>query len=145
MNDVVKFDTNALKTRISERIRGNFIELIPDEAFDALVTAEIKDFTSIQNRSGYSSNDRYSDLQKMIKDELRDRYRALIKQKFDDPEFFKQVWNQECQGESVEGIIGDNINKFIEENAGVLLMNMFKPMISQLMFNVRNQIASNNF
>ena len=139
MNDVVKFDTNALKTKISERIRGNFIELIPDEAFDALVTAEINDFTKIKNQN-YSRHETYSDLQKMIKDELRDMYKAHIKQKFADPEFFKMVWNTECPGETVEGIIGDNLNKFIEENAGVLMVSMFKPMISGMFYNLKQQI-----
>lgn len=142
MNDIVKFDTTILKERVAERIRGNFIELIPAEAFDALVNNEIAEFTTIKNRSGYNDNRNYSDLQKMIRDELQQRYREYVKEKFADPEYFRTVYKSELGMSTPEGFIADSTNEFIMKNADALLLNMFKPMIHMMFSNLQQQIRN---
>lgn len=86
--ELAKFDTTSLKEKVAERIRGTFVDLVPPEAWKALVEQEIKLFMD----KPYSFNgDKVPPIVQIIRDELTARFKAMVKEELDDPKY-SDVW-----------------------------------------------------
>jgi hypothetical protein len=84
-----------LQTRVSERIRETFLELISPEEFDKLVQREIRDFTEDRTQSNYygsNTNAQKSPLKLLIEAEIRQIFVDKVKEELAKPEYQQGVW-----------------------------------------------------
>lgn len=64
----------TLRDKISDRIRSSFVELIPEEAWKAMVQKEINTFRTVG-------------LPNLIKEELKERLSKVLKEELNKPEY----------------------------------------------------------
>lgn len=76
MNELMNTDT--IKDKIRERIQKEFVELIPEEAWKALVEGEIKWFMTDTTSGSYHHNGP-SPLRDMVRRELENRFREDVR------------------------------------------------------------------
>ena len=70
----------TIQDSIKERIKSIVGELIPEETYNTIVTATVKEFMTV-------------DLPKLVKDELTAEYKKLIAAEFQKPEWRETVSN----------------------------------------------------
>jgi hypothetical protein len=114
MNQVVTFEQ-----RVKERLRENFMDLIPDEQLQTLVDREVADF-------------RARVLPKLIQDELTEKYKAAIREELAKPEY-QQQWAQGGQWAAAE-----MVKKIVTENAGSILAGLVSNTVQQAIFQMQS-------
>ena len=120
---------NNLRDKISERIREQFVELIPDEHWKALVDAEIKRFT--ERDRDYNRKEIPSALERLIQDALAEQFREHIKTELAKPEYQKQ-W-----GEG-EYSAGEFVSVFLQKHADSLIKSVFGNVVQQAVDKLRH-------
>lgn len=109
----------TIQDSIKERIKSIVGELIPEETYNAIVTATVKEFMQV-------------DLPKLVKYELAAEYRKRISSELATPE-----WQQKygaCGPEASEAV-----KKIIIEAAPMILAGMMGFAAQQVIFQFQNQ------
>ncbi len=77
MSDVVKHEVKSIGEKVSDRIRASFVDLIPEDAWKAMVQKEIVTFTE-GVQEPYGRGTKPSPLQSIIRAELESRFKAEV-------------------------------------------------------------------
>jgi len=127
-NEVQKFDAEDAMKQIKDKIKSAFVEMIPDEQWNAMVKTEIDNYFKVDYRDGYRNSIRFSTFQQDVHSELE----ILVKEKVKEhlTTYFAPAYNS-------KGYIvaNENVEKFIKENVGNLMTTMIGTMIQQTMLN----------
>lgn len=110
----------TFEERVKQRIRDNFMDLIPDEQLQALVNTQIMHFNSVE-------------LPKMIKEEITAQYKAAIKAELEKPEYQK-TWT-----DGGRWACSEMVTKLITENASEMLASMMGGMVQQVVYTMQQQ------
>lgn len=118
---------------VEQKIKAQFIELIPDEQFKALVNKAISEFT----RSGGFDNDKRSPLEKMILEEIKTIFAAQLKDELTKPEY-GQKWKTDGTGHGpsdvVKALLAELTPHIIEAQYGM----MVQAMVNQIRSGMQN-------
>ncbi len=114
---------NSIQENIKTRIKAEFVNLIPDEAWSAMVAGVVQDFTS-PVRDRYNGNVKISPVQAMIRAEIESIAKAHIKSEIEA--LSGSMWDafgQRVAGEAVKKLIADNFQLILASvQAGMVEM-----------------------
>jgi len=113
---------DSLKSKITDRIRNSFVELIPEEAWKTMVANEIDTLIT-------TKTDRSSALQNLIKDELLDRFRKIIKEELDSQQIY------------MYGKASDFVKEVIKETAPTLIEELFGRIVQDAVLTIQNNLV----
>lgn len=111
---------SSVQEKLQERIRSQFVELIPEEVFAAMIEKEIQTFMS-------------KDLPELVKKVAGERVIVLIKAEFAKPE-----WAETWSGDSHSWQPSELVKKILEDSAPKLVQAMFGNMAAQIVQATRN-------
>lgn len=130
-DEIQKFDPNTLMQGVKDRIKSEFVSLIPDDHWNQMVKKEVDDFFQEKAR-GYNSVQRISKFGELVHAEVHKEAQKRI-QKYLKSSVFNIVWN----GNGMT-TCSDKVKEVIMENSGEVLANMIGGMISQGIQNASN-------
>ncbi|SRR5258706_9293230 len=116
-NQVIKFE-DAVK----QRIKDILADLIPEDRWQVIVDNTINEFERI-------------DLPKLIKAELTEKYKEIIKEELNKPEWTDRFNNGHTLGSEM-------VRKLIEESAPQILSGLFGGVIQQTIYSLKNNLSS---
>ena len=137
-NDSSLAQPKDIKTRVSERIRETFLELISPEEFDALVQKEIKAFTEDRVESSYGGKATIhkAPLKQMIEEEIRQIFTEELKKELAKPEYQQGMWTNAGYEPS------EFVKKLIEENIQEIVKAQYAAMFQSVLIQVKNSLNS---
>ena len=115
-----------LKTKITDRVKSSFVELIPEEAWRAMVGKEIERFTTEYREH---NTDKPSSLQALIREELTSRLKTQIKEELGKANYQK-----------FEGMAPEFIKEVIKEAAPALIESLFNRAVQDAVVSVHNSL-----
>ena len=120
-NEVALINIESLKDKVSDKIRASFVDLIPEDAWKAMVEKEIKRFIT-PPKPAYDDKNPLSPLEGLIREELKSIFGAIIKEEFKRPEYVNQ-WHQNGKSgnDFVKDIIKDNMPQIIQAVVGSMM------------------------
>ncbi len=145
MSDIVAFDPAKLKERISDVVKGTFLDLIPPEAFKTMVDTELKNFfekPSIKtkvitdNYNGRMRVDREEALtpfQEMVRNEIDDLVRAKLNKELGEDPFMSDWQNNYSAGQMAKTITA--------ELAPQMVTALFANMTQNILCDIRNNMS----
>lgn len=139
MSEIAAFNPNQFQDKVRDRIRAAFVELIPEDQWNALVQKEIDAFLTTREErvSGYSYETRVvvrpSALRQAVWDVLAEEAKKRARVMLDSPEW-QSMWNGERE------VLGESLAKFVEEAAPVLLKSMFTNAVQTAVASLRSQL-----
>jgi hypothetical protein len=131
-NEIARFEPEKLVDRVRERIRGTIADLIPEDAWTAMVQKEVDLFlkeTTRERRYGYSHDSEKvpSGLAQVVHAVLTEETRRHVKMLLDGPEW-QAGWNvsghvsvavaalvKENAHSIVAALLGDAVQRFVSE------------------------------
>lgn len=120
MSAIVTFEDS-----VKERLKSIVADLIPEERWDGLVRTTVQDFEK-------------SDLPKLIKTELTEKYKKAIAAEFAKPEW-QATWNNGAPAASAA------LNKLLVEAAPMVLASMIggsmQVVLQQLQYSIQQRSA----
>jgi hypothetical protein len=136
---IVRFDPNTLKDRISDRIKNSFVELVPEDAWKALVQAELDKFFKPQFvKHGYNDvKEEPSELSKIISAEIRERLMKAVEIELDKPEY-QDKWNSGLQ----KNVGGDFANAVCKELTNELVSSLFNGIVQSAVQRLRSELQN---
>ena len=124
--EIKPFDPQEAMNNIKLRIKSTFVEMIPDEQWNAMVKKEVDDFFREKDR-GYSNKREYfSDFQLLTKQALEEEGKARLKAFLTSPEF-QVIWDN-----NGHLICSKAVEEMIVNNSGAIMINMFGGMFTQM-------------
>jgi len=136
MNEVatVQEAASTLKDKIAEKIRAQFVELIPDDTWSQMVEAEIKWFTT--GKEHYHNSRQYvSPLQDDIRKALHVLAKDAIEKALSDAKWLGQY------GPNGEALASEAVTKLVTENATTIVAQVFGSAVQGAVQNMRNSNA----
>lgn len=125
----------AIQNKIRDRIRSEFVSLIPDDAWEAMVQSVIADFT--KPVKGHYQNDpmKPSPMAQMIRDEIN----VIAKEKVmaEIHKLGSAHWDAFGAATANEAVI-----KLVTDNFPALLVSMQNGMMNMLVMNAVNAIRN---
>jgi uncharacterized Fe-S cluster-containing MiaB family protein len=132
-NAVQPFNPNDVVKTVRDRIRDQFVSLIPEEVFTKMVQSEIDAFMK-PVESYYSHNQRRSPMQDVIAGVLEEAARTEVKQLLADPNgVWRTYWHDNGSADANTGV-----NKLLREHSGEIVARTLSTMFQSVL----NQMAS---
>ncbi|QQO97231.1 hypothetical protein M1M30_gp131 [Maribacter phage Colly_1] len=131
--EIKPFKPEDLMDGVRAKIKSTFVDLIPEEAWDAMVKAEVNSFMSPKSYNNYNRTEQVSNFQFVIRDVLTEATREKCKELLNDPEFSSGMWQNGTEQPS------QFIKQFMLDNANELMMGMFGSMFQQALTIARTQ------
>lgn len=132
---IAPYDATKLMDAVRDRIKAEFIGLIPEDAWKAMVAAEVKKFFEAKPSPGYYENRNMpSDFQKTVWDELEKETRARMKTFLSSPE-----WNTRWEGDGKKDV-SEAVEKIVVEKSGDILAAILKGAIQSTVEEMRRRI-----
>jgi len=113
-DQIVKFED-----KVKERMKEIVADLIPDDKWEAIVSATVLEFEKV-------------DLPKLVKAELTEKYKLLIQNEFQKPE-----WQQKWSGNLP--IASEMVQKLLIEAAPLILANMIGGISQQVIYDLQSR------
>lgn len=124
-----------LKEKITENVKLNFFNLIPDDKFEKLVNDEIKVFFEATSEEFSIIPTSYNNNQIKITTPISP-FRAIVSTKIEN--YFKEddfQIGQEWEGNEYKALLSDKFEKVLEEKANKLATAFFKDMFAMAIQN----------
>lgn len=125
--DMATYDPSKLMDSVRDRIRSEFVKLIPEEAWASLVKKEIDQFFK-EEASGYRSQQ--SGFQRIVWGVLEDRVKDSLKEYFDSEEW-RGSWNSNGKpvaSKVVNDLIKNNMQEIVTGILGGALQSVLQNM-----------------
>jgi len=137
-NQIQKFDPATLMQGIKDRIKSEFVSLIPDEQWNEMIKKETENFFR-EKETGYSNRTYASDFAILVRDELRKEAQKRLVDYLNSPEF------NVMYGEYGQPIASQKVKELLIDNAGLVLQNMFGGMFSLLISDFSQQLRNRQY
>lgn len=132
--EITKFDPNKLVDRVRERVRGTIADLIPEDAWTAMVKKEIDLFLKETTREAYNFNRNHeripSGLATAVHDVLEEETKKRVKAILDSPE-----WGANWM---VEGQVSNAVKDLVVKHAPEIVQSLLGNAVQQFVQNMRN-------
>lgn len=130
---VAPYDATKLMDAVRDRIKAEFVGLIPEETWKQMVQTEVKRFFEVKDRSGYSHGKSYSDFQGIISEELEKETRRRLAEFLGKPE-----WQSHWDG--YQDAMGESLKKFMVERAGEIVTTVLGNSFQQALSGMRRNM-----
>jgi len=131
MSEIATMST--IQQKVSEKIKSQFLELIPDEAFAQMVEKELKAFTEDKPGDRWT-NTRKSPLSDMIELEIKNQFQAKVRSILSQPEF-QAKWDNHNRV-----VASDAVTDLLKKSAPDILALMIGTISQQIVENFRNSL-----
>lgn len=134
--EITKFDPNKLVDRVRERVRGTIADLIPEDAWTAMVKKEIDLFLKETTREsyGYNNNQRVpSGLATAVHDVLEEETKRRVKAYLDSP-----AWGANW---TVEGQVSHAVKDLVVKYAPEIMQSLLGNAVQQFVQKMRNEMG----
>lgn len=132
MSDIQKFDPSTLMQGVKDRIKSEFVSLIPEEQWASMVQKEIDEFFMPRTQDYVRPN--WSHFSLMVKQCLEEEAKKRMVEYLSSEEF-QVIWVN--HGSTT---IATAVEKMIVNNSGEIIVNMFGSMFSQMLYNFRSSM-----
>lgn len=133
-NEVAKFDMNDVKKRMVDQIRATFLMLMPDEAFNALIDAEVSAFFKTPESQHWQNNPRQlTPFQVLVRQEMETMFRDVLKKELAKPEWSNFVGYDEHN----QPKLGAELLKMMQGMAPKLVEAMFQGTVYNVIEKIR--------
>lgn len=109
----------SVQEKVKERIQASFMDLLPQELFDAMVKKAVDDFTT-------------KELPDLVKQAVRERLADAIKTELSGPEW-QGKWLPNCRQ-----VGSQMVEAIVRETAPELVQAMFGGMVQDIVSQIRN-------
>lgn len=139
-NEVTKFDPKQLLNSVRDRIKAEFVGLIPDEEWHKLVEAEVDSFFEVRQTDSYGQRQwrdkQTSHFGEVVRTCLKEETQRRLKEYFDSEEF-QSLWdgNNNTPGQGIK----DMSTKIMADHLPALLEAMLAGKIQSVIQEIRNQ------
>jgi len=134
--DILVPTGDTVRTKIVERIRASFVELIPEDQWIALVDAEIKQFTQPPGSGYYSYQEsRVAPLRLIVREELDKLFRAKLVALLSNPDF-QPKWSDK----STDMVAGEFVKTFLTENVDLIAKAAFGQIMQNAVDTLRSSL-----
>lgn len=136
--NVVQYDPARLMDAVRDRIKAEFVGLIPEDAWKAMVKAEVERFFKAEDvyNYGYGSDRKAlpSQFQRVVWDALQEDTKARVKAFLSSPE-----WEGEWDGQGNRKA-GEAVKKIVVEKSGEIVAALLAGVIQQTIEAARSRI-----
>lgn len=134
MADVKAYDPMTLMSAVRDRIKGEFIGLIPDDAWTSLIKAEAEKFFEKKQNSGYSDRAPLpSDFQSIVWKELETATKAKMQ------EFLaSEEWTGKWDGQ--RNAAGAAVRALVVEKSGEIMANVLGHAMQSTIEEMKNRM-----
>lgn len=136
-NQVQKFDPSTLMQGVKDRIKSEFVSLIPDEQWQQMIKSEVDKFFK-ETETGYSNRTYASEFGILVRNLLTEEAKKRMAEYFSSQEFAGK-WQNGQQAASKE------IERMFIENSGAILANMFGGMFQMQLDNFRMSLQNRQY
>ena len=136
-NAVAPYDPAKLMDAVRDRIKAEFVGLIPEDAWKQMVKAEVERFFKTEDVYSYGYSDRKalpSQFQRVVWDALQEDTKARVKAFLDSPE-----WAGEW-GENGQRKAGEAVRKIVVEKSGEILSSLLANAMQQTIEAMRQRV-----
>lgn len=137
-NQVQKFDPSTLMQGVRDRIKSEFVSLIPDEQWSEMIKKECENFFQ-EKEAGYGNRIYASDFQILVRDELRKEVQNRLATYLKSPEFNTTY---DTYGKP---IASQKVKELMIDNAGIILQNMFGGMFQTMLSEFSMQLQHRQY
>ncbi len=134
MSEIMKVSTETIKEKITNKIREGFVNLIPDEQWDALVQGELDNFTCATSNGIYGSKE--SPLKIMIREGIEEIFRKKVADELSKPEWSDMYTDG-------RNIASELVSKIVKENAAELVEGLMGSFTQNVVMKVRQDLINN--
>jgi hypothetical protein len=137
MGEVERWSPQDFKGKVENRIREQFVELIPEEAFKQMVSDAIDNFTTgrvLTNKSGYGENVQETQsyvpsglerlVEEMLKSEVRDQLRRMLA---------TDEWRVNHQG-----VVGEKLAEIVHKATPAIIQRWVTQLVENLIEQARS-------
>jgi hypothetical protein len=98
----------SLSQKVEAKIRDSFVELVPEEQWQAMVQSALERFTHRNHKVGYASSDP-SPFDKMVHEAIKKQFVKKIEEELQKPDYFEGPWATfgPTPGDAVKNILRD--------------------------------------
>lgn len=109
---------------VKARMKEMMSDLIPEDRWNAIVDKAVKEFETVE-------------LPLLIKKELSDKYKQLIRDEFGKPEW-QQTW------EGTNAVVSESVKNMIIDSAPLILSGLIGNAMETVIYDLRNRIQAQN-
>lgn len=131
--EVATFNADTLKETITEKIKKDFINMIPDDAFKNLVQTEIDWLFERTEKGSYENKRRTSPFQEIVREELTDLFKKRITEELQKAEYMDE-WN--CGKHNP----GEAVKQIVKELAPDLVASLFSGLVQTTVGEIRENM-----
>lgn len=135
MNEVKQFDPNDIMKGVKDRIKATFVDMIPDEQWDAMIKKECDEFI-YGRKNEYNSNRPFSEFKNIVQQALQDECKKRMADYLNGPEF-ESVWTEHGKPACCKAV-----KDMIVENSGAILISVFGGLFSDMLNRFRNDLLN---
>lgn len=137
-NAVVPYDPTKLMDAVRDRIKAEFVGLIPEDTWKQMVAAEVKKFFAEETRSGYQEDRKLPSLfSRVVWEELernsRERVRTMLSSQEWQGRFGFSNNQQTCEASEM-------VKKLVVEKSGEILAGILGGAIQQTIDSMRQRV-----
>lgn len=126
---------SQVQENIRNKIKAEFVNLIPDEMWTAMVASVVEDFTSNTKQQYGRIETIESPFKRMIREEIEAQIRVSIKDSID--KLGHPTWD--AMGQAV---MSDAMNKLIKDNFDAVLASVNAGMVHMMINSAMNNLRS---
>lgn len=145
INKAKPFSAEKAVDAIRERIRGALADLIPDEQWDTLIRAEVKDFLEDRTVERNSYRDTYhqtvpAGFKRLVREELTTETKNRLKTFFDSPEWTAQWENRPGHQGGSHYVASEEVKRLVLESSGQIISSVLSQAIQNVVTNMRGSL-----
>jgi hypothetical protein len=139
MSEIQAFDPSKLMDGVRDRIKSEFVSLIPEDQWKLLIDKEINRFFNVAKEVGYNPRERTTDFQDLVQYELKKETQRRVTEYLSSPDF------QVMYGDYGQPIASQKVKELMVDSSGLILQNMIGGMLSTMMQDYANQMRNRQF
>ncbi len=162
MGDVVEFNMDALKKRITEQVQANFGMLIPQDKFTEMVNKEIKAFFEVDDLQLFASTERREEggwsrhsfienwkvkctpFRLLVWMEVHKIIEKQLSATFNDPKFMAMTgYDNTAQTAQLSEEMDKKLQAMAPKMMADLIKNSFAAMVNQAKFEIMESLKRN--
>lgn len=137
--EIQPFRAEDLRAKIETRIKASFLELIPDEAFSAMIAETLQKFTEPRTTNdAYNPKTLPSEFEVIVREVYRERLRDVVAKELQGEE-----WAGHWDGNKV--VVGEQVKKIILENSSAILLSMIGTATAEMIGGLEMRIRDGQF
>lgn len=132
--NVVEYDPSRLMDAVRDRIKAEFVGLIPEDAWKEMVKSEVDNFLAPRHEPYNNQRELPSLFQGVVLEELKTAVKAKMKEYLESKEWATQ-WGGQPMNTASEAV-----RKLVVEKSGEIMANVLGASMQAAVENLKNQL-----